>query len=743
MMSSALGILAAALGVVSVRPAEATIEPARARGLDRFFACAGPVRDAVPACLMAPRDGDHLAPPPGITGVYLDDPFPVAACFDAEFPPSLEVQQAVNNAMHGATTDRFVLNGRWPGANNTPITLTWSFVPDGVSIPSGTGEPVGTSELFAQMDARFADIGGRDAWIAIFQSVFDRWGALTGVRYQRVMFSGNPWDDGASWGQSGASGLRGSVRIGMKPIDGPAMLLAYNSYPTGGDMVLDSAENWASPVNDFRLLRNTVAHEHGHGLGLAHVCPNNRTKLMEPFLPTIFDGPQQDDIRGAQYSYGDHFEPNNTSAAASPIGTLTPGATLNPSAVPEPAIPGGSRTSMAINGDLDYFVFNVESPLLATVTAEPVGDFYPDYTQNSTCNNTTPNTNARNQADLALDVYASNGTSLLATAATAGFGLPKTAASVLLSPPGIYYVRVRELNFPTETQLYNLTITGALATFTASDGAFADRVRLNWGPIANTSAYTVFRGTTAARSSAVQVGNVLAPTLQFDDFPPQIGITYFYWLEATTSGASGSRTAAGPESGFRGSVPANNTCAGAAVIAAGTPAVFNSAQATTSGPAEGLCLSGSSGGGDQVSSDVWFRYTPLTSGRFTVDTCGSGFDTRLAVYAGACPTSPDAAIACNDQSPDCPGGPSSVRVAGLGGLTYFIRVGGAPGASGVGQVRVFCAADINRSGSVTLQDLFDFLALYFSSAAAADFNGDGISSVQDIFDMLVAYFSGC
>lgn len=54
-----------------------------------------------------------------------------------------------------------------------------------------------------------------------------------------------------------------------------------------------------------------------------------------------------------------------------------------------------------------------------------------------------------------------------------------------------------------------------------------------------------------------------------------------------------------------------------------------------------------------------------------------------------------------------------------------------------------CPADFNDSGSVTVQDIFDFLAAYFGNDPAADFNGVGGVSVQDIFDYLAAYFAGC
>jgi len=56
---------------------------------------------------------------------------------------------------------------------------------------------------------------------------------------------------------------------------------------------------------------------------------------------------------------------------------------------------------------------------------------------------------------------------------------------------------------------------------------------------------------------------------------------------------------------------------------------------------------------------------------------------------------------------------------------------------------VICLADYNCTGTITVQDIFDFLADYFAGAPKADVNGSGTLTVQDIFDFLSAYFSGC
>lgn len=49
-------------------------------------------------------------------------------------------------------------------------------------------------------------------------------------------------------------------------------------------------------------------------------------------------------------------------------------------------------------------------------------------------------------------------------------------------------------------------------------------------------------------------------------------------------------------------------------------------------------------------------------------------------------------------------------------------------------------ADVNRSGAVTVQDIFDYLEMYFGGSPAADFNFSGSPGVQDLFDFLMAYF---
>jgi probable HAF family extracellular repeat protein len=54
-----------------------------------------------------------------------------------------------------------------------------------------------------------------------------------------------------------------------------------------------------------------------------------------------------------------------------------------------------------------------------------------------------------------------------------------------------------------------------------------------------------------------------------------------------------------------------------------------------------------------------------------------------------------------------------------------------------------CGADFNGSGSLEVQDVFDYLNAWFAGDIRADFNRVNGLEVQDIFDYLSAWFAGC
>jgi hypothetical protein len=249
-------------------------------------------------------------------------------------------------------TPRYNQTNRWSltasggtGGTGDPITLTYSFPPDGTVIPflAAAGFPQGINDFNAWMNSLY---GNPQTWQAVFAQVFARWSQLCGVTYIY-----EPNDDGVPMHQNpGVLGVRGDLRIGGKFLDGNSGVLAYNNFPDDGDMCFDSFDSYYENLatNSLRL-RNIAGHEHGHGMGQLHVCPANQTKLMEPFISVAYDGPQHDDVRNAMRHYGDPCEPNETANTATDLGAIAIGANLTIGSVPSPPITNTSL--LAIEGN--------------------------------------------------------------------------------------------------------------------------------------------------------------------------------------------------------------------------------------------------------------------------------------------------------------------------------------------------------------------------------------------------------
>ena len=215
-------------------------------------------------------------------------------------------------------------------------TVTWGIVADGTPIGAmggGASETDDPSNLAGFLNGIYGTVTPDtnytdEVWFAHFQSTFDRWSALSGITYVYVSY-----DDGATFSTApGELGVRADVRIGGHYIDGNSGNLAYNFYPNKGDMVIDTADTLYPSTGNAIRLRNVLAHESGHGLGLQHVISSSSSILMEGHLDTSFDGPQLDDILGLQRHYGDYYEKsggNNTAASATALGTLGGGQTLS------------------------------------------------------------------------------------------------------------------------------------------------------------------------------------------------------------------------------------------------------------------------------------------------------------------------------------------------------------------------------------------------------------------------------
>lgn len=146
-----------------------------------------------------------------------------------------------------------------------------------------------------------------------------------------------------------------------------------------------------------------------------------------------------------------------------------------------------------------------------------------------------------------------------------------------------------------------------------------------------------------------------------------------------------------PSAGPRGPI-ANDNCAAADPVGDGVTA-FDTTGATTDGPA--LPAGCEEGFGLSFEQDIWYCYTASCDGQVTVTLCGSGYDTRMAVYDGcACP--PTTLVACND---DFCGLQSQLSFLATSGNTYLIRVGGFGAAQGAGTMDISCQGVSGGGGS--------------------------------------------
>lgn len=352
-------------------------------------------------------------------------------------------------------------------AQGSPAVITWGFMALGTPINDGGGAGNLPNNLQTFLNGIYG--GGQAQWQPLFQSVFDRWSAVSGVTY---VFEAN--DDGqamtnTSGSPAGLLGVRPDIRIGGKLIDGNSNVLAYNYGPNHGDMVIDTGDNFynSTGTNSLRL-RNVVAHEHGHGLGMPHLESNNANFLMEPFLDTSFDGPQHHDILVAHRGYGDFNEKsfgglgNDVSGRATPLGNIAVGssASVGNSARTFAVAPTAvDFVSIDDNTDTDFFSFSVTAASRVDILLEALGFNYNATPQNG--GGATP-WSSLNRSDLALALFDTDGTTLLASSNLTGLGGNESLFFVL-NAAGTYFVRVTGVDNPDasalDTQFYGLTVS--------------------------------------------------------------------------------------------------------------------------------------------------------------------------------------------------------------------------------------------------------------------------------------------
>ncbi len=355
-------------------------------------------------------------------------------------------------------------------SQGTPVTITWSIVPDGTDSP-GRMSNRAPSNLIQTLNNAFGSAPSsgdpvQDApWFEMFETSFAEWSAITGNIYVY-----EPNDDRASISgrSAGILGRRADVRIAGNDFgDGPGGVLAFNFFPTNGDMVIDSAGFGArGSLRNRTSFINTIAHEHGHGLGLSHVCPRTQTKLMEPFISRRFLGPQLDEIITIHELYGDQFERqgnrsrNNTLGTARNLGTVNNNFEL-------------LEASISDSNDIDYYRFRVNAPRSLDLTVTPDLSLYNnpnidipflEAAQTDACAVSEANLyNPIPRQNLDIRLLGPDRTTVVASANNAAIGQAETMNNVQLTTAGDYYIEVRgggqNAGSGNNTQLYDLNMS--------------------------------------------------------------------------------------------------------------------------------------------------------------------------------------------------------------------------------------------------------------------------------------------
>ena len=368
-------------------------------------------------------------------------------------------------------------NGTASRLQGDPVTLTWSIIPDGTTTINGSngGSSGKPSNLIARLDQIYGSgseaVLENKAWFSVFETVYERWSAVSGIEF---VYEAN--DDGAlqSNGNSGVLGVRGDMRVGGHSVDGNFGVLAYNYYPNLGEMVIDTTDSFYEDIGNFSLkMRNVLAHELGHGLGVEHVMPTNQTKLMEPFASVAFDGPQFDDVLAVHRAYGDQYEEsggNDSAGLATDLGAVSNGGTLviGADAADARVLPA-DVDFVSIDGatDVDFFKFQVSAAGTVSLTLTPHGPTY-DQGEQGGAAPTSFVSAAQNNLDLTL--YGPDGTTAIATASAGGLGATESLVGVSLATAGTYYVRVKGVEDAAQLYQLDINFTGNAPEIEVLDG---------------------------------------------------------------------------------------------------------------------------------------------------------------------------------------------------------------------------------------------------------------------------------
>ena len=313
---------------------------------------------------------------------------------------------------------------------------------------------------------------------------YNRWGEVSGLTFQYFAINSQSTGAFAVPNSVSNSATTPEILVSGHSIDGQVggNTLACNFFPNTGDMVIDTDNTtfFSNMGNNARAARNVAGHEVGHGIGFDHVESSDSQFLLEPSASSnpVFDGPQFDEILGAQRLYGDVFEKsggNDTSGTATSLGTIAASTTVsrgtaasNSSTVV--ALAATDFVSVDDEGDTDFYSFTLSQTSDVSLLLAPKGPTYNQGPQGGV--SPQPSFNALQQSDLTLTLFDTNGSTQLATANANGLGGSETITQNSLAA-GTYFVRVTGAT-TNEVQMYQLdvqnTSTG-INTVSANDSS--------------------------------------------------------------------------------------------------------------------------------------------------------------------------------------------------------------------------------------------------------------------------------
>ena len=349
---------------------------------------------------------------------------------------------------------RTATDGFTGGIRGNPVTVTWSIVPDNTILPGLGSQALAPSDFREWMASIY---GGSETappqtqvWFTIIEDAFEAMADVCGIN---LVYEPN--DDGSSVRnfEPGQLGVRGDIRVGARALDGNGGTLAFAFAPDSGDIVFDSGDAvFNNTASDSIILFNVTTHEVGHSLGLDHVCPLNRTKLMEPFINSSFRGPQFDEFQSLQRLYGDPLERgqaalNNDSVARASALNIIEDVELR---MPRLSIDGGA--------DVDFFrIRALEGQRLSVTLLPGEGTYLEGGETRAGCSNGTSFRSNEIQ-DLRMAIIGPDGFTVLQEVNAGGLGIAESLTRFLIESDGDYFLRVSG-DSSDAAQLYQVNLT--------------------------------------------------------------------------------------------------------------------------------------------------------------------------------------------------------------------------------------------------------------------------------------------